>query len=349
MSSSSPVPARALHHAAAVNVLLVGPVPPPAGGIATSVAGLAAALRRRGAAVQIVDPGRGRVRAAAAIAAATVRRAVVHVHVCGHNRRSFLLVAAARALAPTSPLVVTLHSGILVSYLEGLAPAHRRLVRAVLATASRIVCVSAATADAVVALGLPRARVEVASPFIAEALDATPTAPRADSELTLSMMAAPEPLYGMALVAEAFPQIAAAHPDARLIVFGTGGADARLADALAARGLGDRVAALGELPHASVLDLLRRSHVFLRPTYADGDSMTVREALAVGCRVVASDASARPPGTVLFPTGDARALAGAVERALAEPGQPATESDGLAALVTVYRTLGRTASLTSSG
>jgi glycosyltransferase involved in cell wall biosynthesis len=44
---------------------------------------------------------------------------------------------------------------------------------------------------------------------------------------------------------------------------------------------------------------LARSEVFLRPTDWDGDSVIVREALAVGARVVATDVSARPAGVEL--------------------------------------------------
>jgi glycosyltransferase involved in cell wall biosynthesis len=48
------------------------------------------------------------------------------------------------------------------------------------------------------------------------------------------------------------------------------------------------------LTGADVTAALARSEVFLRPTDWDGDSIIVREALAVGTRVVASDVSARP-------------------------------------------------------
>ena len=42
----------------------------------------------------------------------------------------------------------------------------------------------------------------------------------------------------------------------------------------------------------------------MRSTFADGDAITVREALDLGIPVVASDVVARPPGAVLFTTGD---------------------------------------------
>lgn len=49
---------------------------------------------------------------------------------------------------------------------------------------------------------------------------------------------------------------------------------------------------------------LARASIFVRPTLTDGDSIAVREALALGKRVVASDAVARPSGCVIFRTRD---------------------------------------------
>src|SRR5205085_11930594 len=70
----------------------------------------------------------------------------------------------------------------------------------------------------------------------------------------------------------------------------------------------------------------------------DGDASSVREALAMGVRVVASDTDFRPRGVRLFPKGDADALADAIDKALAEP--PAkVDSSSLSALLTLYDAL----------
>lgn len=56
---------------------------------------------------------------------------------------------------------------------------------------------------------------------------------------------------------------------------------------------------LEDLEEARVRELLARSDVLLRLTLADGDSLLVREALACGCRVIASDVVPRPFGVEL--------------------------------------------------
>ena len=80
-------------------------------------------------------------------------------------------------------------------------------------------------------------------------------------------------------------------------------------------------AALGDRFHLAVgepaLPIIAQSSVFLRPTISDGDSIAVREALALGVPVVASDAAPRPPGTILYAVEDVDDL---VAKLLGAPG-----------------------------
>jgi hypothetical protein len=73
---------------------------------------------------------------------------------------------------------------------------------------------------------------------------------------------------------------------------------------------------------------------------ADGDAVSVREALALGISVVASATGARPPGVQLFRTGDAGDLAAKIRRVL-EVGPvacaPGPSKDFFAELLGVYR------------
>ncbi len=59
----------------------------------------------------------------------------------------------------------------------------------------------------------------------------------------------------------------------------------------------------GELPDGP--SIWRRCDVYLRPSSTDGDAVSVREALALGTPVVASDAVARPSAAFLFKNRDA--------------------------------------------
>jgi glycosyltransferase involved in cell wall biosynthesis len=64
---------------------------------------------------------------------------------------------------------------------------------------------------------------------------------------------------------------------------------------------------------------LKPGVVFLRPTYIDGDSVSVREALDAGCDVIASDAAERPDGCRLFATGDESDFALKLQESISRP------------------------------
>ncbi|GHU02723.1 hypothetical protein FACS1894147_05250 [Spirochaetia bacterium] len=56
-------------------------------------------------------------------------------------------------------------------------------------------------------------------------------------------------------------------------------------------------------PH-SFIEILKRSDIFVRATTADGDSLSVKEALFLGKKVVVSDCVDRPDGCVIYRTDD---------------------------------------------
>ena len=53
---------------------------------------------------------------------------------------------------------------------------------------------------------------------------------------------------------------------------------------------------------------MRRSDLVLRTTRYDGDALSVKEALALGVPVIATDTGMRPGVAALVPVGDRRAL-----------------------------------------
>lgn len=87
----------------------------------------------------------------------------------------------------------------------------------------------------------------------------------------------------------------------------------------------------------SVAPLLARCALYLRPTLADGDSVLVREALAAGCNVVASDASSRPDGAHTYVLHDSRDLDRVVNEVLSTPRRDIhAQFDTFAAMRRVY-------------
>jgi glycosyltransferase involved in cell wall biosynthesis len=100
------------------------------------------------------------------------------------------------------------------------------------------------------------------------------------------------------------------------------------------------VLGLGDVDHPAALAAMGAADVFVRPTRADGDALSVREALALGRAVVATAAGHRPAGCLLVPPGDAAALAARlVEAAAAPPPAARAGPDALEGLLALYASL----------
>jgi glycosyltransferase involved in cell wall biosynthesis len=98
---------------------------------------------------------------------------------------------------------------------------------------------------------------------------------------------------------------------------------------------------MGELPRDRALAVVAASDVFVRPTLADGDAISVREALALGRPVVASAVGARPAEAALFPAGDAAACAEQIFQSLDKRlPEFAPRVDCLPTLLDLYRRVG---------
>jgi PEP-CTERM/exosortase A-associated glycosyltransferase len=132
---------------------------------------------------------------------------------------------------------------------------------------------------------------------------------------------------GLDLALTALAQLKSSHPDLRLLLVGGGPQDAALKAQTAALGLQDQVIFTGRVPHAevnryySLVDVL----VYARHKMRLTDLVTPLkplEAMAQGKLVLASDVGGHHElirdgdNGFLFPAGDAKALAAAIERVL---------------------------------
>jgi glycosyltransferase involved in cell wall biosynthesis len=320
-------------------ILLVGPRPPPEGGVATHLGDLARALARAGHAVRRVDPRHdgpdGRVRLLGALARARLEGALVHVHANGHNLKSWYVALACGG----GRAVLTVHSGLAPGFIR----AHARVVRAAARRYAARVAVNDEIAAALDAVGV--GPVEVCPAFSPTSLAFRLAPPglaglrRAHRPLLCAALA-PGPEYGAPVLLDAFARVHAARPSAGLIVYGPG--TRALGPTVRARGLGQAVALLGELDRVRALAVVAAADLFVRPTLADGDALSVREALALGRPVVASDVVARPDPARTFSAGSAAALAEQIFLSCATDGEriDASGFDCVPRLLAIYRRLG---------
>jgi glycosyltransferase involved in cell wall biosynthesis len=128
-----------------------------------------------------------------------------------------------------------------------------------------------------------------------------------------------EPEYDLPIQVDALGRILAKYPHAGLVIAGSGSLESELRQSIDRTSYASRILLYGDMPHDVTLLAMTKSNVLLRTTQYDGDSIAIREALALGRPVIATDTGMRPDGVRLIPIGDVDALQAAIEDCLAEP------------------------------
>ena len=206
------------------------------------------------------------------------------------------------------------------------AGAFRYVERGLARKASAVIAITGALARfQIERVGLPPEKVEV----IHYGLDDLPQAwgsnggdeVPADARVLLAVSRL-EPQKGIDLAVRALPAVRARHPDAQLVVLGEGPQRAEL-ERLAAS-LDVPVHLPGRVP--DVAAWLRRADLLVHPARWEGFGLALLEAMLAALPVVATRVSSIPEIVVdgetglLVPPEDPAALAAAISRALASPG-----------------------------
>jgi glycogen synthase len=346
----------------AIKVLLVGDFPPPHGGVAVHVEELHQAIRAVGGDAVVLDIGKGQLPADGVIAAGSparflahlgshvARGYLIHVHTSGANAKSWLLASlcAAAGRVAGRPALLTLHSGLGPDYLSA-SPLRRAVAGAAARAFGAVIAVSHPIARMLRICGVPARHLFVLPAFSRARLAPGVPPPEFDQLRHLGgpllcAMLAPGRVYGERILLRAFARVRERVPEARLVLYGPGTGSAELR-ALAQELCGpsaEAVHGLGELPRPAALAVLAGCDLFVRPTLADGDSVSVREALALGRRVVATAVGNRPQEVRLVAPGDALQLASGICEALAEApaaaeAPQAAVDDSIARIFALYR------------
>lgn len=342
----------------------MGDYPPPYGGIAVDVRHLSRTLPRYGIACRVLNIGQSRrvpsvEYESAARPAAFLRTLIryaragylLHLFTNGENPKSWmltLLVGLAGRILGT-PTVVTFASGGVPAYLAGARSWLRSLVRLAIALPAAVVCRTEAMADSV-------RRWRPVDVHVMPAFSLTRLCPaERPPEAVAAFAPAHRPLlvsvaslhwvYDIPTLLQAFRDLRKQHPTAGLVIVGGGEDEGRVRELIELWRLDDAVLLTGWVAYEECLAIIREADVFVRTTLYDGDASSVREALALGVRVVASRTDVRPAGTTLFAPGDPEALHSTLVETLAlgrgdVSADLAASPHGDEALRALYRRLG---------
>ncbi len=336
-----------------MNVLLIGPYPPPHGGISVHLLEIHRRLTQLGVHCRVLNTNRQGPDHPACIrlgswfqfAVSLWRHArqgwTLHCHTNGHNWKSWVIALGCGLTGRPGRSLLTLHSGFVPDYLR--RPAGRLLASLACSRYARVLCVSYEIREAVLSLGVAPARTEVLPAYLQSSqarssLDGRLLEWAARHRPLLSTALFFRPEYGFDLLLCALARLRQRHNSLGCLVIGSGEQRAQAEKRIREEGMEDHVLLAGDLDHDVCLALISASHVFVRPTLTDGDSISVREAIALGVPVVASNSCRRPSGVLVFEVGNVEDFTAKMELALVRPRrEPQPVADGADRLTQIYR------------
>lgn len=310
-----------------MKILLVGNYPPPYGGIAVHVQLLHRMLLREGIDCKVInlDP-----QAQVSDSYSTVngpatfllkvllegRGRVVHLHTNGHNRKSWMIATVISWVGRLlrRPSLLTIHSGMAPDYIEKSSYLNKLLIKLALIHQSSIVCVNEQIVHTLSKGDYQFSNTVLMPAFLFDEKELSELNETQQQQLSqyqplLSTVAFFRPEYGIELLIEALASLKEQFPKIGCVVMGSGEGKDRLQQMAQEYGVADHLLWYGDLEHDKCLSVIKSSQLFVRPTLADGDSISVREAIQLGVPVVASDTGHRPESVILFKPGNAQELA----------------------------------------
>ena len=275
---------------------------------------------------------------------------VVHIHFGGSlfARQAALFVML--SLRSRTANVFTFHSGGFPSSQEGQRAKPWSLRGFALRRLDGVIAVNQELVDVFAKYGVRQERLHLIEPSGAQvdreiiAREQLPAEMETFASLhspLLVTVAQLEPEYGIDVQLAAFDEIRREHPSAGLMILGGGSLHDSLQHQIALHAEREHIMLCGNVPRPKTLTLMSRANLLLRTTHYDGDALSIREAIAMGTRVLATDNGMRPTGVSLLDRLEASTLAKAITPALvaSPPATAATGTSPMDNVLALYRQL----------
>jgi glycosyltransferase involved in cell wall biosynthesis len=338
-----------------MRVVEIGPYPPPHGGVQTNLVDIRNYLRKQGCSCEAINITRHRRADADGVyypanalellrLLLRLRYDVLHLHIGGDLSGRLLALSVVCCAMPRSKAVLSFHSGGYPSSPAGKTAGPRTIRGWVMRRFDGVIAVNREIADLFGKFGVSAARVRLIPPYSVLPPGEDAALPdglarffdeRRPRLVTVGLL---EPEYDLPLQIDVMADVLQRHPNAGLAILGSGSLEDMLRARIAAKPYRERILLCGDVAHEATLCAIARSDVVLRTTLYDGDSVSVREALAFGVPVIATDNGMRPSGAHLIPAQEPAKLLAAIEAALVagRPRPAASGEENLEAVVRFY-------------
>jgi len=316
-------------------ILLVGPYPPPFGGISVQILRLQKSLQRSGFLCQVLNIGEYRsedIPGAISIKSHIgylwnlfdfARQGyIIHLVTSGHNFKSWLsaLACSLAGLINRKRSVIAVGSGLLPKYIASSRGLEKKIIRLTLKLAGAVICRNDDSMASLILSGAPEKTTVIIAGFLGVNPAEIGEVPEeiqnfiGQHQPVIGAHAIVDPEYGLQLLLDAFSALVQDFPNLGMILIGLKESEAEQLSGYQC--LRQQLLPTGFLHHPAALAVMRSLRVFVRATFFDGDSNSVREALSLGVPVVASNTDFRPPGVTLFAIGNKEDLVRQVKHVL---------------------------------
>ena len=255
------------------------------------------------------------------------RGCAVHTRVTAESKKGYLLALVALALARLArrPALLTYGGGHHQLYLPAPAGSFRYLAYSLLfRLPQRIYCNNEAVRQVLLTTGIPSDRVVAIPHFSTHYVDSPPVTLPADVENFFQQY--PRVFFSyvcfrkefaLEFLAEAIRRFRTSYPNTGFLLVGPWEREmGPMKDFVKKERLGEGVFVLPSVRHEEFLTLLGRSQAYIRTPISDGVCSSVLEAMKLKVPVLAADNQTRPPGTVLWRSGDIDSLLTVMEEAV---------------------------------
>lgn len=339
-----------------MHILILGPFPPPEGGVARNIAAIRRYLIRENHQCTVICTTRntsahqtgGVITPANAIEflqhMLKTTADIIHLHIGGRiNWRVYALLGIC-ILFGRRRSVLTIHSGEF-----GISKKHNVFfLRYLLKQFCLIIAVNEQISSVLESLGVKPDKIRVISPFVLPFIERVEVPHDlmefvdARSPLIVSVGLL-EPEYDLEIQLAAIQSLIKIYPKIGLMIIGSGSLEAHLVSLIKQKNLESYVKITGDLPHVITLQMISSANVLLRTTRFDGDAISVREALFLGTPVIATDNGMRPEGVITITTpADTVNLTSAIEKLFQQdsstvPVKNDTDIDNIEIVLSLYK------------
>ncbi len=310
-------------------IFIIGPFPPPLGGVSVHVARLTQLVASFGE-VTVIDPygipGTGDQDTVVRLgpvgragvfrllrAVSLIRDSVVHFHLSGGARffsLSWLLFAV---LDKSNAVVMSVHSGSFPEIWNRAGYMTKSLIKIALKRADAIVAVSKQIEKVIISGVGRRSSLVVLPAYIPEfglkfANKLSVAESSNSKEFKLVSSGYGIELYGFHEIVSAIASSVELRSNCRLSLFIYNTWDEDYLARTKEHAAGVSLELFFDKTPEEFSEALTSSDIYIRATSKDGDSVAVREALGIGVSVICSDVSDRPDGCTIYAKGDRAAL-----------------------------------------